>query len=66
MITGISLTAFTSLVLQQAVVRRGMGLQPLPAHPPKLPSFLATRHYIYKSLSESQAKAYAEAEARKT
>jgi len=64
-ITGIGMTALTSVVLQRAVIRRMMGIPPLPAHPPTLPTFRESRAALYKALEEQQRAAEAEMKKRK-
>lgn len=63
-ITGIGLTALTSVVLQRTVVRRMLSIPPLPAHPPTLPTLRQSRAAFYNMLEEQKKAAEAEARRR--
>ena len=59
------MTAATSVVMQRTVVRRMLRLPPLPANPPKIPTFMESRAALYKYLEEQHRIAQAQAKGRK-
>jgi hypothetical protein len=51
------MTAITSATLQRPVLRHMLRIPALPAHPPKLPTFMESRAAFYKyMMEEAQAK----------
>lgn len=61
-LTGISMTALTSVILQRPPIRRVLGIPALPANPPRLPTLRESRTAFYKMLDEQQKAAQAEIE----
>jgi hypothetical protein len=55
--TGIIMSILVTFITQQSAVRDALNILPLPANPPKLPTFMESRAALYKYLQDQKKAA---------